>query len=285
MKYNSTNLVAVNHPSASVLMFFHRSIRCQTRIHVLSCGGRSNSRYLSSGGFMKLARPEKHNLGASVASRPTSPALSSPGVRPNTMILFPGDYRDLKPDSRNDNSNDEEQQLLDADKADTEALRAHYEQKAAADEAQRKKWLANAKPKDWQIEIDPRTGRSYGRGARKRAQARVWIQPGYGQVVVNDKEFTKYFNRMSDRDKILQPFVVTDTCGLFDVTARVRGGGLTGQAGAIQLGVARAMNAYNPHLYRPALKFQGLLTRDARKVERKKIGLVKARKAPQWVRR
>ena len=102
---------------------------------------------------------------------------------------------------------------------------------------------------------------------------------------MNRRPFTDYFARLSDRDLCIQPFVATETCGKFDVQVTVKGGGLTGQAGAIRLGVARALNAYNPDLYRPVLKLLGFLTRDARKVERKNVGKVKARKSPQWVRR
>ena len=132
-------------------------------------------------------------------------------------------------------------------------------------------------------EIDER-GRAYGRGSRKTAQARVWIQPGQGEIVVNRKDFVTYFPRESDREHILGPFVASQTCGQFDVTAVVKGGGLTGQAGAIRLGLARALEKYNPD-YRPPMKRHGFMTRDPRMVERKKVGRVKARKSPQWVRR
>lgn len=215
------------------------------------------------------------------SSQPT-PLISKAGPRRHTVILFPGDYSDSKnPYGKGEDDDDDN----DGESVEEMKLREQYQREEAEAEAQRQKWLENAKPKVWPTVIDPATGRSYGRGARKRAQARVWIQPGDGQVTVNDQFFTEYFGRLSDRELILQPLVVTDNCGKFDVTARVKGGGLTGQAGAIQLGVARALNAYNPDLYRPPLKFQGMLTRDARKVERKKIGHVKARKSPQWVRR
>jgi small subunit ribosomal protein S9 len=152
-----------------------------------------------------------------------------------------------------------------------------------AKEAQKKRWIKNARPPVRVSEIDER-GRAYGRGSRKTAQARVWIQPGEGEIVVNRKDFVTYFPRESDRDHVLGPFVASQTCGQFDVTAVVRGGGLTGQAGAIRLGLARALEKYNPD-YRPPMKRQGFMTRDPRKVERKKVGRVKARKSPQWVRR
>jgi len=152
-----------------------------------------------------------------------------------------------------------------------------------AKEAKKKRWIQNSRPPVRVSEIDER-GRAYGRGTRKCAKARVWIQPGEGEIVVNRKDFISYFPRESDRDHILGPFVASQTCGKFDVTAMVNGGGLTGQAGAIRLGLARALEKYNPD-YRPPMKRQGFMTRDPRMVERKKVGKVKARKSPQWVRR
>lgn len=152
------------------------------------------------------------------------------------------------------------------------------------DDDQKKRWIENAKPPVRKPVIDER-GRAYGRGGRKTAAARVWIQPGLGHVVVNHKDLVDYFDRTTDRELVLAPFVATQTCGKFDVTAMVDGGGLTGQAGAIRHGLARALNHYNPDLYRPPLKRLGYLTRDPRKVERKKVGHLKARKKPQWVKR
>eukprot|EP00985_Skeletonema_marinoi_P034333 scaffold43725_cov153-Skeletonema_marinoi.AAC.1 len=96
--------------------------------------------------------------------------------------------------------------------------------------------------------------------------------------------FSRGRGREYHREHILGPLVASQTCGKFDVTAVVKGGGLTGQAGAIRLGLARALEKYNPD-YRPPMKRHGFLTRDARMVERKKVGRVKARKSPQWVRR
>ena len=148
----------------------------------------------------------------------------------------------------------------------------------------RKRWLKNAKPPVRTSIIDER-GRAYGRGGRKTASARVWIQPGFGNVVINRKDFVDYFDRTSDRELILEPLAATETLGRFDITATVEGGGLRGQAGAIRHGLARALNHYNPDVYRPPLKRLGYLTRDPRKVERKKIGHLKARKKPQWVKR
>lgn len=225
---------------------------------------------------LKLARPQP-----AIDSSKPSPVFNKPGTRPNTVILFPGDYQDrdfsISSNLRSKSSTESAEDLQ---------LLADQQKQAEEEEAKRKKWIENAKPKQWPTIIDQITGRSYGRGARKRAQARVWIQPGDGHVTVNNhRTFISYFPRLSDRDLILQPFVVTETCGKFDVAIQVKGGGLTGQAGAIRLGVARALNAYHPELYRAPLKFHGFLTRDARKVERKKVGKVKARKSPQWVRR
>ena len=152
-----------------------------------------------------------------------------------------------------------------------------------AKEAQKKRWIQNSRPPVRISEIDER-GRAYGRGTRKTAKARVWVQPGEGEIVVNRKDFVTYFPRETDRDHILGPFVASQTCGKFDVVAMVQGGGLTGQAGAIRLGLARALEKYNPD-YRPPMKRHGFMTRDPRMVERKKVGRVKARKSPQWVRR
>lgn len=156
-----------------------------------------------------------------------------------------------------------------------EAMRAKEEKK--------KRWVQNSRPPARVSEIDER-GRAYGRGSRKTAHARVWVQPGEGEVVVNRKDFLSYFPREDNREHVLGPLVASQTCGKFDVTAMVQGGGLSGQAGAIRLGLARALEKYNPD-YRPAMKRHGFMTRDDRMVERKKVGRVKARKSPQWVRR
>lgn len=168
--------------------------------------------------------------------------------------------------------------LYDGSQASRDALEA-----MRAKKAQKERWIQNSRPPVRVSEIDER-GRAYGRGSRKTAHARVWIQPGEGEIVVNRKDYLTYFPRESDRDHILGPFVASQTCGKFDVTAMVHGGGLTGQAGAIRLGLARALEKYNPD-YRPPMKRHGFLTRDPRMVERKKVGRVKARKSPQWVRR
>lgn len=206
------------------------------------------------------------------------------GTRANAITLFPGNFQDKDDGFRgSDSSGSYDGPYVDEDPEEVK-MREYMKKEEEAAEAQRQKWLENAKPVERVSEIDER-GRSYGRGARKTAQARVWIQPGLGEVVVNHRPFTDYFERLTDRELVVAPFVATETCGKFDAQVSVKGGGLTGQAGAVRLGVARALNAFNPDAYRPALKILGYLTRDARKVERKLVGHVKARKSPQWVRR
>ncbi|PKA63731.1 hypothetical protein AXF42_Ash017015 [Apostasia shenzhenica] len=127
-------------------------------------------------------------------------------------------------------------------------------------------------------------GRAYGTGRRKCSVARVWIQPGEGRFMVNDKEFDAYFPILDHRADLLQPFTITNTLGLWDVTCTVKGGGVSGQVGAVRLGISRALQHWEPGL-RPYLKSAGFLTRDSRVVERKKPGKAKARKSFQWVKR
>ena len=143
---------------------------------------------------------------------------------------------------------------------------------------------AGAQPLPRVQELDNQ-GRAYGRGSRKTSQARVWVYPGEGNITVNNKELIEYFDRESDRELLLAPFIVTRTCGMFDVFCYVKGGGLRGQAGAVRHGLARALEKYNPDYFRRPLKSFNYLTRDSRMVEKKKYGLKKARKAPQWVKR
>lgn len=208
--------------------------------------------------------------------------------RPHAITLFPGDYSDDGVslwDSDLDFGDNNEESFEDDNSALVEYWRKQDEQTAAL----REKWKQNARPPIRTSQIDPLTASSYGRGGRKTASARVWITPGQGAVVIQNHgtclSLEQYFDRYTDRELVLAPLVATDTCGLFDVHAMVQGSGLTGQAGAIRHGLARALNAYNPDVYRAPLKYLGYLTRDARKVERKKIGHKKARKKPQWVRR
>ena len=127
-------------------------------------------------------------------------------------------------------------------------------------------------------------GRSYATGKRKNAIARVWIKPGTGKVEVNGRDITTYFARPVLRMIINQPFQVSERLEQFDVYCTVVGGGLSGQAGAVRHGIATALTLYEPTL-RPNLKHAGLLTRDARVVERKKYGRRKARRGMQWAKR
>ncbi len=122
-------------------------------------------------------------------------------------------------------------------------------------------------------------------GRRKEAVARVRLVPGTGQWTVNGRALDSYFPNKLHQQVVNEPFVNTDLVGRFDVIARIHGGGITGQAGALRLGVARALNAIDVEANRPSLKKAGLLTRDARVIERKKAGLKKARKAPQYSKR
>ncbi len=123
----------------------------------------------------------------------------------------------------------------------------------------------------------------YGTGRRKNAVARVRIVPGTGKVTVNGREGAEYFGRQQLLDNAVAPFKVTDTEGEFDVIARCNGGGISGQAGALRHGISRALLQAGE--YRAELKKAGFLTRDPRVVERKKYGLKKARKRPQFSKR
>ena len=124
----------------------------------------------------------------------------------------------------------------------------------------------------------------YGTGRRKTSVARVYLRPGSGQITVNHRDFDNYFPNQVLKMVIRQPLLLTETADKFDILVNVNGGGSTGQAGAIRHGIARALLEYNPEL-RPRLKATGLLTRDARKVERKKYGQPKARKRFQFSKR
>ena len=123
-----------------------------------------------------------------------------------------------------------------------------------------------------------------GTGRRKKSIARVRLMDGKGNITVNGVELDKYFGTEILKVIVNQPFAVTNTTGKYDVIAKVEGGGFTGQAGAIRHGIARALNEANAE-FRPALKQNGFLTRDPRMKERKKYGLKKARKAPQFSKR
>ena len=121
-------------------------------------------------------------------------------------------------------------------------------------------------------------------GRRKNATARVILRNGSGKVMVNKKEFETFFPLKNSRDDVLAPFNITETLGKYDVLANVNGGGFTGQAEAIRLGISRALVSLNPD-YRPPLKAEGMLRRDPRMVERKKYGQPKARKRFQFSKR
>jgi len=124
----------------------------------------------------------------------------------------------------------------------------------------------------------------YATGRRKEATARVFLRPGSGAITVNHRAFDNYFPTEAVRMQVQVPLALTETGGQFDVVATVSGGGVTGQAGALRLGIARALCAFNAEL-RPTLKKDGLLTRDARAKERKKYGLAGARKRFQFSKR
>lgn len=124
----------------------------------------------------------------------------------------------------------------------------------------------------------------WGTGKRKCAIAQVRLFAGEGAIQVNDKPYEDVFPRLEHRRAIETPFLATDTVGKFRVTVKVKGGGMTGQAEAIRHGIARALVKGN-ELFRPMLRKEGLLTRDARIKERKKYGLKRARKAPQYTKR
>ena len=124
-----------------------------------------------------------------------------------------------------------------------------------------------------------------GTGRRKQAVARVRVTPGTGQWKINGRDLATYFPNKVHQQAINEPFVTLEKTEQYDVVARLHGGGISGQAGALRLGVARALNAVDAEASRPALKKAGMLTRDARVIERKKAGLKKARKAPQYSKR
>ena len=122
-------------------------------------------------------------------------------------------------------------------------------------------------------------------GRRKQAIARVRVVPGAGSITVNGREFAAYFPNKLHQQLITDPFTVLELSGSYDVIARITGGGPSGQAGALRLAIARALNEIDRENNRPTLKKSGFLTRDARVIERKKAGLKKARKAPQFSKR
>ena len=132
-------------------------------------------------------------------------------------------------------------------------------------------------------EVD-KQGRSYATGRRKDAVARVWVKPGTGKITINGRDQETYFARPTLRLVINQVFGITDRADQYDVIATVRGGGLSGQAGAVKHGIAQALTKYEPEL-RGVVKAAGFLTRDSRVVERKKYGKAKARRSFQFSKR
>jgi len=124
----------------------------------------------------------------------------------------------------------------------------------------------------------------YGTGRRKSSTARVFLRPGKGSIVVNQQPLDEYFGRETARMVVRQPLELTENTESFDAYVTVKGGGDTGQAGAIRLGITRALMEFDNEL-RPSLRSAGYVTRDARSVERKKVGLHKARKKPQFSKR
>ena len=125
---------------------------------------------------------------------------------------------------------------------------------------------------------------NYGTGRRKSATARVHLSPGKGQITINDRPIDEFFGRETGRMIVRQPLELVQMATTFDISVKVAGGGITGQAGAIRLGIARALIEYDETLKSP-LRKAGFVTRDAREVERKKVGLHKARRATQFSKR
>jgi small subunit ribosomal protein S9 len=124
----------------------------------------------------------------------------------------------------------------------------------------------------------------YGTGRRKSSSARVFLRPGTGQIVINKRPLDEYFGRETSRMVVRQPLVLTENTEKFDLYVTVKGGGASGQAGAIRHGITRALMEFDETL-RPSLRAAGYVTRDSREVERKKVGLRKARKKPQFSKR
>ena len=143
---------------------------------------------------------------------------------------------------------------------------------------------ANTEAKAPRKSVKDKKGRSYATGKRKDAVARVWVMPGKGNITINDKSMDEYFARPVLKMVINQPFVVANRENEFDVVCTVKGGGLSGQAGAIKHGIAKALNEYEPEL-RTVVKQAGCLARDDRVVERKKYGKAKARRSYQFSKR
>jgi small subunit ribosomal protein S9 len=174
-----------------------------------------------------------------------------------------------------------------AESTGTPTLDAGAEEQQVEEEAHASEYTTESAPEDGRRAATARpvvTGHALGTGRRKEAIARVRIAPGTGQWLVNDRPLEKFFPNKVHQQLISEPLVTLGAESQFDVVARVSGGGVTGQAGALRLGIARALTLVDPE-NRPTLKRAGFLTRDARAKERKKYGLKKARKAPQYSKR
>jgi len=130
----------------------------------------------------------------------------------------------------------------------------------------------------------PATQNHYGTGRRKTATARVYLKPGSGRITVNERPLDEFFGRETGRMIVRQPLEAVKLTSKFDITVKVDGGGITGQAGAIRHGITRALMDYDPELRKP-LRAAGFVTRDAREVERKKVGRRKARRGTQFSKR
>lgn len=167
--------------------------------------------------------------------------------------------------------------------ADTKEVKTDLANLAKAVADGTKEMKAQAAPVKREPKLDAQ-GRAYATGRRKESVARVWLKRGKGQVVVNGKPQAEYFGRQTQLLVLNQPFLIAGRVGEFDVMCTVKGGGLSGQAGAVRHGISRALENFEPGL-RPALKKAGMLTRDARTVERKKVGKHKARRSKQWAKR
>ncbi|MEY8204752.1 MAG: 30S ribosomal protein S9 [Bermanella sp.] len=128
------------------------------------------------------------------------------------------------------------------------------------------------------------TTQNYGTGRRKSSTARVFLRPGTGKIMINKRSIEEYFGRETSRMVVRQPLTLTENLEKFDLYITVKGGGASGQAGAIRHGITRALMEYDETL-RPSLRAAGYVTRDSREVERKKVGLRKARKKPQFSKR
>ena len=250
---------------------------------------------------LSSSRPRRRPF-FSTLTEPTAPLFPTPhSTKPSTAPpaeegVFYGDMPEVGVERHLRGLSDETKKALDAildiehapsdvvlpsmaaiDAEETESQRLKAERKALLADEQEKLRASRVSVRD-------RFGRSGATGKRKTAVARVTLWPGVGDVTCNSMPLDDAFPDVDHRGWMIKPFLVTNTIGLFDVRAIVRGGGKSGQAQAVRHGIAKALQLYEP-AFRPALKKAGMLTRDPRVVERKKPGRKKARKAFQWVKR